>query len=61
MEGRTTDDSKLSLILTKVGAVEEIKEHRRLGPKVDNRWRPILITVSSKQARDRVLEKAKQL
>ena len=50
LEGGTTDDSKLSLSLTKVGAVEEIKEHRRLGTKVDNRRRSILITVSSKKA-----------
>ncbi len=61
LEGATADDNKLSVIWTKVEAIEEIKEHRRLGIKVDNRRRPILITVSSKQARDKVLEKTKHL
>ena len=60
LEEATTDDNKLSVIWTKVEAVEEIKEHRRLETKVDNRRRPILITVSSKQARDKV-QKVKQL
>lgn len=62
LEGGTSDEVKLKKVWSKVGITEEIKEHRRLGKRDDNnRRRPILVTVASRQGRDKILEKAKRL
>ena len=57
LEGATTEEGKLVKIWSCVEAGDEVKGHRRLGMKVDNRRRPILVIVHSKKARDRILEK----
>lgn len=61
LDGATTDESKLNIIWRKIEANEKIKEHRRLGPKIDNRRRPVLITLNSGQARNRLMARASQL
>ncbi|KAG0713455.1 Gamma-butyrobetaine dioxygenase [Chionoecetes opilio] len=61
LEGATAEEGKLQKIWASVEAGDEIKGHRRLGMKVDNKRRPILVTVDSKEARDRILEKTNKL
>ena len=57
LDGRTTDETKVSKILEKIGVDENICSHRRLGNSLGNRKRPILVTVASKDVRDKILEK----
>lgn len=62
LEDGTSDEVKLKKVWSKVGIAEEIMEHRRLGKRGDNnRRRPILVTVTGRQVRDKILEKAKRL
>lgn len=61
MEGATADEGKLKKIWASVEAADEIQGYRRLGMKSDNKRRPILATVGSKEARDRILEKTNKL
>lgn len=61
LDGRTTEETKVSKILEKIGVDENIHSHRRLGNPVGDRKRPILVTVASKEVRDKILEKARAL
>ena len=62
LEGEPTDGSKLNKIWWKAGVRDEVKSHRRLGNhNGGDRRRPILVTVTNKQVRDNILEKARLL
>lgn len=61
LDGGATDESKLRKIWEKVEVNEEIRSHKRLGNRVDNRKRPILLSLASKEVRDKILEKASKL
>lgn len=61
LDGSTTDETKVSKILGKIGVDENIRSHRRLGNSVGDRKRPILVTVASKDVRDKILEKTRVL
>lgn len=63
LEGATNDDDKLGKVWDVLEVDTEIRSHRRLG-RLDpgnTRSRPILVTVATKEARDRVLEKTSRL
>ena len=64
LDGATTDADKLRKVWSEIQVESdvEIKSYKRLGNTVhDNRPRPILLRVDSKEVRDKVLEKAKKL
>lgn len=61
LDGRTTDERKVTKILEQIGVNENIRSHRRLGNSAGDRKRPILVTVASKDVRDKILEKTKAL
>lgn len=62
LAGVTSEDRKLNKIWASMDVREEIQSHRRLGVRGDaNVRRPILLTVASKIARDRILEKTNLL
>lgn len=62
LEGATTERNKLNKIWTEVGSTDAVQSHRRLGTRGDNnKRRAILVTVDSKEAKDRILTKASQL
>lgn len=62
LDGATSEGDKLNKIWSKVEVNEDILSHRRLGATGRDNWcRPILLTVTNKETRDRILEKAKQL
>lgn len=62
LEGATSERDKLIKIWSEAGIQDEVGTHRRLGAMgAQNRRRAILISVDSKEARDRILGKAPQL
>ena len=62
LEGSTTEQDKINKIWSEVDARETVQSHRRLGTRsATNRRRAILVTLDSKEARDRILTKASQL
>lgn len=62
LEGETSDLGKLQKVLSKIGEVPEVKSCRRLGRgEAGARKRPILVTLSSREARDRVLGGTRRL
>lgn len=62
LDGATLDIDKIKKIWCKVGVQEEIASHRRLGDRnragAGNRKRPILVTTTTRDAKDNVLNKA---
>ena len=60
LNGATTDTAKIEKVWSTVGSSVNVKASRRLG-KVGGRRRPILVTVASREDRDAVLDRAKQL
>ena len=62
LEGATNDDAKLSAVLDAIGELpSSVSSHRRLGRPNDNRPRPILCTVASREVRDNFIDKARRL
>ena len=61
LEGATCDEEKLNKIWARVDAGEEVRKHHRLGAHTGDKRRPILVEVDSKDARDRILDKAVRL
>ena len=68
MDGATTDEAKVRKVWEAAGATSNVRSVRRLGRRdigSDNRQggrpRILLVTVESRQDRDAVLERAKQL
>ena len=62
LEGATSDEEKLGKVWSEAGVTEEIKCYRRLGTLGEGkRCRAILLTLESREARDRVLAKVPQL
>lgn len=60
--GATNDEEKLGKIWSEAGIAEDIQGYRRLGIIGEGRrCRAILLTLNSREARDRVLTKAPQL
>ena len=57
LNGANTEETKLTKILEKIGVDKNIRSHRRLGNSVGDRKRPILVTLTSKEVRDNILEK----
>ena len=60
LDGAVTDCEKLQKIWSKMGVQEELASYRRLG-NVGNRKRPILVTMTTKDGKFKMLEKASQL
>ena len=64
LDGATTEEEKINKIWSKVGVVEEVRSHRRLGNRDDmtgNKRRALLVTLANRTSRDKVLANAKQL
>lgn len=62
LEGATSEQEKIDKIWSEVGVREAVQLHRRLGSRGENhRRRAILVTLDSKEAKDRVLTKASKL
>ena len=62
LDGATTDEGKLSKIWNQLDEPFEIESFRRLGRvATGQRKRPILVTLPSKRARDKIIEKTKRL
>lgn len=63
LDGATNDDDKLGKVWEVLQDSTEIRSHRRLGRQdpASTRARPILVTVATKDARDKVLEKTTRL
>ncbi len=63
LDGATNDDDKLRKVWEVLDDSTEIRSHRRLGRRDpgSTRTRPILVTVATKDARDKVLEKTPKL
>lgn len=68
LEGAVTEEDKLSKIWVKVGVVNVLGSHRRLGNNNNNnnntgtpRRRPILLTLEDKDQRSKILENASKL
>ena len=63
LDGATNDDEKLNKVWEVLEDNTEIRSHRRLGrhDPGNTRTRPILVTVATKDARDKVLEKTSKL
>ena len=63
LDGATTDRDKLGKVWEALQDETDIRSHRRLG-RLDpgnTRTRPILVTVATKEARDKILEKTRRL
>lgn len=61
LDGATNDSDKIKKIWDAAGITIDAKFPRRLGKPDTTRNRPILVVVSSREQRDAVLDKAKQL
>ena len=62
LDGATTDEGKLKKIWNQLDETYNIESFRRLGRAVTGtRKRPILVTLASKNARDKITEKTKKL
>ena len=62
LEGETSDEGKLQKIWSKIGETVSVDSYRRLGRnETGGRKRPILVTLSSRAAIDKVLDKTKRL
>lgn len=64
LDGATNDTDKIQKVWGTIGVVDQMCALRRLGNAsvvAGNRKRPILITLSSRNARDAALDKAKKL
>ena len=62
LEGELLDQGKLPKVWSKIGNVPEVKSCRRLGRgEPGARKRPILVTLTSREARDEVLANSRRL
>lgn len=65
LEGATNDEDKLEVLWNKIGVEDVRGTHRRLGREANNgesrRSRPILLTLTDKDVRSRVLENSNRL
>lgn len=62
LDGEITEEGKLNKIWSKLDEPLDIKSHRRLGQSDPGvRRRPILVTLESKQKREKILLKTKKL
>ena len=61
-DGENDEEAKIKKLFLKIESQDtEIIDFKRLGEKKDNRIRPILLKTKSREARDKLLEKAKSL
>lgn len=59
-EGEASDQGKIQKVGSQIGEVPEVKSCRRLG-RSGARKQPILVTVSSRETRDKVFSETKKL